>query len=179
MEEPLEFTYAFCKACDTMRPGDLNRDLTATSAKGLGYFYMCREADKHGVRHTFFILNEKGIKELQDMGTKASKEALESVKEQRNSNDAMKVLGLGTAVFFIAEGLVIVKDYVAHHGSSSTTPSDVPTHSPSHGSVADHDSLSSGHHDIGSHSGLDNAHTNVIHEVVRGVVQFIAGIFGH
>lgn len=180
MEEPLESTYAFCEVCQTMRPGDLNRDLTG-AAKGLGYFYMCREADKHGVRHTFYVLNAKAVKELQDNDTKEAKEALNALKTQHRSRDAMKILGLGTAAFFIVEGIAVAaKDYASHHGGSSTTHSDIPDHSPSHGGAVDHDSLAGGHHDAGSHGGgVDHGHSNIIHEIVRGTVEFIVGIFKH
>jgi hypothetical protein len=179
MEEPLEVGYAFCEVCQTMRSGDLHRELT-DKTKGLFYYYICREPDKQGVRHTFSVATAKSIEELKDKNTEAAKEALNKIKTQNRSNDAMKVLGLTTAAFFIVEGIAVAaKDYASHHGGSSTTHSDIPDHSPSHGGV-DHDSLAGGHHDAGSHGGgVDHGHSNIIHEIVRGTVEFIVGIFKH
>lgn len=174
MEEPLESTFAFCEVCQTMRIGDLNPDLTA-SAKGLGYFYMCREADKQGVRHTFYVMNAKAIKELQDKNTKEAREALNTLKTQQRTKDAAIVLGLGTTVFFLKEGGELLKHHHTHDHDSDTSHTD---HTPGHDQgdlhgTTDHASHTSVDHSHDHSGGVGDSIGEIIEWVADGLSRFL------
>lgn len=161
MEEPSEVGYAFCEVCQTMRSGDLHRDLT-DKAKGLCYYYICREADKHGVRHTFSVATAKGVEELKAKNTEEARDALNKIKIQNRSNDAMKVLGLGTAVFFIEEGIKVLHHHHPHHSDTS------------HTDASDH--TADGTHHTGSHASGDHSdgHTGGLGDTLGDVIEWVA-----